>query len=609
MDATIINDTFPTEIQPKDIKIPLKMHQLALLKQCRILEDSSCKPIKLINEGQNKRCELKSKFGIIGDIVGSGKTLSILAIISNKKILENRLPKMIHKGLVTCHEYSLEDYNVLPYNIIVVPHTIFKQWKETIEDCTDLKYFGINNKKSLVEFEKAFINGTNTPNLDADIILISSTRYSEFDYLIRDFPYNFSRYFFDEADILKINSYATVNSSFIWFVSSSYKSLLNPDATNVWLNSSGESSPNYNYEHYIRKSVGGLKNSGYIKNILTNIKEFPNSYKIHLILRNSDEYVRSAFKLQDYVEHVINCKMPYHLQVLNSNVSQDIINHINAGDLKGAIDKLDCEKYSDCDLIKGVTKDLESKLKNLEIEFEMKSKMVYSSQKNKEESLDKIFNKIKSLKQKITSIHTKLNDSTMCAICYDESENTSVSQCCNTKYCFECISKWLHQKKQCPFCRAPLDYNSLILVAETAKVIKEKIDLFSKLDNLKTIIEKRGSDPTFKMLIFSEYNSSFDTIIELLKEFNISYASVIGTSNTVNKNIRLYKDYESVNKIDVLLLNANYCANGINLENSTDIVLYHSMNKDTTTQIIGRGQRPGRDSQLHVWKLCYDNEV
>ena len=33
------------------------------------------------------------------------------------------------------------------------------------------------------------------------------------------------------------------------------------------------------------------------------------------------------------------------------------------------------------------------------------------------------------------------------------------------------------------------------------------------------------------------------------------------------------------------------------------------MNKDRTTQIIGRGQRPGRDSQLHVWKLCYDNEV
>ena len=46
-----------------------------------------------------------------------------------------------------------------------------------------------------------------------------------------------------------------------------------------------------------------------------------------------------------------------------------------------------------------------------------------------------------------------------------------------------------------------------------------------------------------------------------------------------------------------------------NLENSSDIVLYHSMNKDTTTQIIGRGQRPGRTEELTVWNLCYDNEL
>ena len=111
------------------------------------------------------------------------------------------------------------------------------------------------------------------------------------------------------------------------------------------------------------------------------------------------------------------------------------------------------------------------------------------------------------------------------------------------------------------------------------------------------------------MLIFSEYNTSFDSISDLLKQYNISYSTVMGTTNSVNKTIRLFKDNNSSDKIDVLLLNANYCANGINLENSTDIILYHSMNKDRTTQIIGRGQRPGRDSQLNVWKLCYDNEV
>ena len=59
----------------------------------------------------------------------------------------------------------------------------------------------------------------------------------------------------------------------------------------------------------------------------------------------------------------------------------------------------------------------------------------------------------------------------------------------------------------------------------------------------------------------------------------------------------------------MLLLDAKYCANGINLENTTDIVIYHLMDKDRTEQIIGRGQRPGRIEPLNVWKLCYENEL
>ena len=61
--------------------------------------------------------------------------------------------------------------------------------------------------------------------------------------------------------------------------------------------------------------------------------------------------------------------------------------------------------------------------------------------------------------------------------------------------------------------------------------------------------------------------------------------------------------------IQILLLTTQYSASGINLENTSDIVLYHSMSEDKTKQIIGRGQRPGRTNQLHVWKLHYENEV
>ena len=134
MDSIILNDTFSKDIQPKDIKIPLKSHQLTLLKKCSELENSSHNPIILLDTANDTESELQSTFGIIGDIVGSGKTLSILSIIAKQPILKNRLPKMINKGSITCTERCLSDFEVKPYNIIVVPHTIYKQWKSTIED-------------------------------------------------------------------------------------------------------------------------------------------------------------------------------------------------------------------------------------------------------------------------------------------------------------------------------------------------------------------------------------------------------------------------------------------------------------------------------------------
>ena len=616
MDSIVLDQTCPKETQPKDIKIPLKQHQLSLLHKCRELEDSSHNPIIINNETNNTESELKSKFGIIGDIVGSGKTLTILALISKQPLLKNKLPRVIHKGIVSCSEISLEEQNVLPYNVIIVPHTIFKQWKSVIEDLTDFKFYGINNKKTLIKFNEIFSSEETSNTFDSQIILISNTRFHEFMCIKTDYWNSsnmISRYIFDEADMLKVTGYNIINSSFIWFVSSSYKTLLSPYCTTLWKNPNTGSTQHYYNLHtnHTQKHIsGGLTYSGLIKNIMTNIASFPHYYKKHLILRNAEEYVRTAFNLPAYIQQVIKCKTPYYLNVITQSVSQDIINHINAGDLKGAIDKINCPKFSEKDLIKGITLNLEVKLKNLDIELEMKSKMTYSSKKAKKESIENIHTKMKDIELKIMSIKDKLQSSDKCPICYDDVSNISVSPCCNTKYCFECISTWLHQNKHCPFCRASIDFNSLIIVSEQElSKKKKKEELLDKLDNLTKLIETQIKNPKFKMLIFSEYNSSFEPIETILKEFNINYSNVMGTTNTINKTIRLYKDFESPDKIDVLLLNANYCANGMNLENSSDIVLYHSMNKDRTTQIIGRGQRPGRVDPLNVWHLCYENEL
>ena len=123
------------------------------------------------------------------------------------------------------------------------------------------------------------------------------------------------------------------------------------------------------------------------------------------------------------------------------------------------------------------------------------------------------------------------------------------------------------------------------------KDVKKIRKLISKIDNLKIIIKKAGKNPRFKMLIFSDYTNSFNDIENILVKYNIIYSKVMGHMGSVSKILDSYKSYNE-DSINVLLLNANYCKSGINLENTTDIVLYHSMKQDKTTQVIGRGQRP-----------------
>ena len=616
VDAVIIDDSYPLEKQPIDIKIELKTHQLALLKKCSELEQSSNSPI-IIPKGGNSTIELKSKFGIMGDIVGSGKTISMLSLIANNPVLNNSLSMISMKSnLVSFVEHSdTLEADIIATNIIVVPHTIYKQWCETIEKYTTLTYYGINNSKSMLKFIDIFNDTKNDGSyltFNKQIILISNTRFN--DYMNISIKHwnsinMVSRYIFDEADILKI-SYLNkdkIKASFIWFVTSSYKTLLSPYSRTVWVNNYGDISYVYNSEYSIRTSIEGLRHGGFIKNTMIDITNYRDYYKKHLVLKNDDTFVRKSFDLPDYILNQIKCKTPHYLNILDKSASQEIINHLQAGDIKGAIEKLDCKTFNEKDLISGITDKLNIKLKNLHLEFKMKMEMTWSSEKAKTEGMKLIKNKIADTTQKIQSIEDKLKSSNMCVICYDDLKTTSVAPCCNTKFCLECISQWLIHNKSCPFCRQQnMDLNSMIVVSTIVKKVEA---LSSKIDNLRIIIDKEIKNPRFKMLIFSDYNNSFDKIEALLSNYSINYANVNGTTHTINKKLRLYKEYDSKDKIDVLLLNANYCANGINLENSTDIVLYHSMNKEKTTQIIGRGQRPGREESLNVWKLCYSNEI
>ena len=86
----------------------------------------------------------------------------------------------------------------------------------------------------------------------------------------------------------------------------------------------------------------------------------------------------------------------------------------------------------------------------------------------------------------------------------------------------------------------------------------------------------------------------------------MKYDRIRGSSATINKQLEKYKS--SNGETNVLLVNSKFFGSGMNLENTTDIIIMHKMQSDIEMQAIGRAQRFGRVGELRVWKLYYQNE-
>jgi hypothetical protein len=72
--------------------------------------------------------------------------------------------------------------------------------------------------------------------------------------------------------------------------------------------------------------------------------------------------------------------------------------------------------------------------------------------------------------------------------------------------------------------------------------------------------------------------------------------------------VKAYK--KQTDETIVMLVNAQqYCA-GLNLENTTDLVFFHRiLDKNIEAQVAGRAQRIGRQSNLNIHYLLYNNET
>jgi SNF2 family DNA or RNA helicase len=139
--------------------------------------------------------------------------------------------------------------------------------------------------------------------------------------------------------------------------------------------------------------------------------------------------------------------------------------------------------------------------------------------------------------------------------------------------------------------------NELILLSDGIKSKNGLIKLYKT--KIEKLIEIIGEENNKKILIFSNYNETFTIIRRFLEERKHNYLELRGTKEKRDNVIDSYKS----GNVNILLLNTIQSGAGLNLQETSDIILFHRINDYQKIQVIGRANRIGRKIELNVHYL------
>jgi SNF2 family DNA or RNA helicase len=599
-----LSEADPIAPQPENINVTLKRHQLTLLHRCRQYESEEL-PLSqfqslLSNHSISSRDYMRTRVGILGDHVGSGKSFVLLSLVLTSSDIHAG-PALRSYGcnqVLLCKQDQTRSLNT---SLLVIPHNLCAQWTTYIDTfSSNLKYLMINKNRMVHSIVAEDIS-------TYDLVVVTSTFYNRVASILTSRNLKMRRVLFDEVDDINIPSCMPVDSEFYWFVTASYGNLIWPRGYNKW-----DPSTMRCIWH-----ATGIKNSGFIKTLFSDLSNNVDREVVKiLVVRNKPEYVQQSMILPAMDARNVLCKTPPSINILNGLVARQIIDALNGGDISSAMQFVNPHNRTSEDGIIQVLIDKYSRnLHNLNERLELCVRIQYESEDDRAAERARVEAQIADVQRRIDSIKERIRSTNTCCICFDAMQNKCVVPCCSNSYCFECISRWLTSGRTpaCPMCKhVPLRMDDLMLVQadlvpapeRPAPPSRDQIsEMHDKLQNLEAILLNRQEHSKF--LIFSSYDNTLNNIVPVLDRLEMRHSCIRGNHAVVRNTVDKYRNSD----LDALLVNASQYGSGLNLENTTDVVLFHRFGSEIEKQVIGRAQRLGRTQPLRVWYLLHDVEM
>lgn len=148
---------------------------------------------------------------------------------------------------------------------------------------------------------------------------------------------------------------------------------------------------------------------------------------------------------------------------------------------------------------------------------------------------------------------------------------------------------------------------------ETKEVVDVRAEKKIKIAGMLVGPEDKGTAPASarKVIIYSSYNETFTHLTPKFDKLGIKYKKIQGTSHQISDMVQQYKlPNDAPDSVQVLLISGpQYCA-GLNLQNTTDLIYTHKIVEAAVeSQVAGRAARFGREFNLRIHYVLYDNEI
>ena len=596
-------------------------HQLATLRAMLDME-RGCEEIRVDGgEGGEGGDSVATRIGVLGDKPGSGKSYVVADLLLNSG--HDHVPRTSPvRRQISCNvsvttRPTDHQLTPLPLSVLVVPHNIVSQWSRVLEE------FGAGERAATVWRTSDLVTATEViaavreGDSPVRLMMVSASLFPDIVTVLRSNQYTAARIVFDEADSLRFRNPYEYRSAarFYWFVTASVHNMF------ASAYGAGEAL-------VVRHSDGPVSapvstrtpvcNSGYIRTFFSFDCVYWSRFVSKTVVVADNAFIDHSFNLTPPETFRVECTAPLHTRVLSGIASRDILQRLNAGDLETALLHMHPERTdSEQNIISAALAQFRLELDNANAVLEFMQRRRYATQTQADAALERQRAKIARLEEKIQNVKERIQDATECLICFSHMTNKTVVPCCSNSFCLSCISTWVTTAHpSCPMCKQLLRTTDFMVCCDEARtqprneyeaggVVFDR--LRPKIHNLTNLLQFLGRGADTKLLFFCDNEYALENAGKrAMENAGIAFAALKGTTATINKRVR---EFNEASEPRALLVNCSYYGCGLNLNQATDVVIYHAVDSRMDQQIIGRAQRAPRTGRLRVWRFVNCTEA